>query len=207
AFGQQHLHQLYQCTEGFLAHTCAHGVLHLNEQHVLIEPEWLDSERFVPVVTDFSRRTQPIVRYRLKDVLVARRGPCACGSVLRAVERIEGRADDTLLLGGRVVFADLVSRAVITADGFTEYAVVQTGPRRLQVQLDEPAAAPAVRAELDRLWHRPGITAPTVEFLPYAAEPGVKRRRVRRDWQGTADAAVRDRRVGDRPSGPGGAVR
>src|SRR5699024_1521953 len=48
AFGQQHLHQLYQCTEGFLAHTCAHGVLHLNEQHVLSEPEWLDSRRVTP---------------------------------------------------------------------------------------------------------------------------------------------------------------
>ena len=207
AFGQQHLHQLYQCTEGFLARTCDQGVLHLNEQHVLIEPEWLDERRFTPVVTDFFRRTQPIVRYRLNDVLVARRGPCPCGSVLRAIERIEGRADDTLLLDGRVVFADLVSRAVIAADGFTEYAVVQTGPDRLQVQLDELAAASAVGVELDRLWQRLGLAAPAVEFLPYAADPGVKRRRVRRDWQGTADAAVRDRRVGDRPSGPGGAVR
>src|SRR5699024_11403539 len=165
------------CTEGFLAHTCAHGVLHLNEQHVLIEPEWLDSRRFTPVVTDFSRRTQPIVRYRLNDVLVDRRVPCACGSVPRAVERIEGRADDTLLLDGTVVFADLVSRAVIAADGFTEYAVVQTRPRRLQVQLDELAAAPAGRGELDRLWQRLGIAAPTGEVLPHAGAPAAKRRR------------------------------
>ncbi|WP_147916830.1 F390 synthetase-related protein [Ruania zhangjianzhongii] len=190
AFGQERLHQLYQCTEGFLAHTCARGVLHLNEQQVLIEPEWLDEDRFVPVVTDFSRRTQPIVRYRLNDVLVARRGRCACGSVLRAIERIEGRADDTLLLGGAVVFADLVSRAVIAADGFTEYRVVQTGPANLEVHLDDLSAAPAVRAELDALWQRLGIVAPSTEFLPYAADPAVKRRRVRRDWQGAEDAAV-----------------
>lgn len=200
AFGQRHLHQLYQCTEGFLARTCDHGVLHLNEQHVLVEPEWLDADRFIPVVTDFSRRTQPIVRYRLNDVLVARRGGCPCGSVLRAISRIEGRADDTLLLGGRVVFADQVSRAVIAADGFDEYAVVQTGPDSLQVQLDELAAAPAVRDELDGLWRRLGMAAPAVEFVPYAADLGAKRRRVRRDWQGAGDAAVRDRRLGDRPS-------
>src|SRR5699024_11813102 len=143
------------------------------------------------VVTDFSRRTQPIVRYRLNDVLVARRGPCSCGSVLRAIERIEGRADDTLLLDGRVVFADLVSRAVIAADGFTEYAVVQTGPDRLQVQLDELAAAPAGGVELDRLWQRLGIAAPAVEFVPYAADLGAKRRRGRRDWPGAAEAALR----------------
>lgn len=190
AFGQEHLHQLYQCTEGFLAHTCAHGVLHLNEQHVLIEPEWLDERRFTPIVTDFSRRTQPIVRYRLNDVLIARRSRCRCGSVLRAIERIEGRSDDTLLLGGTVVFADLVSRAVIAADGFTEYRVVQTGPEALEVHLDDLRAAPAVRAELEGLWRRLGISAPRTDFLPYAADPAVKRRRVRRDWQGNDDAAV-----------------
>lgn len=189
-FGQDRLHQLYQCTEGFLAHSCAHGVLHLNEQHVLIEPEWLDDRRFLPVVTDFSRRTQPIVRYRLNDVLHARRGPCPCGSVLRAIERIEGREDDTLLIDGAVVFADLVSRAVIAAEGFAEYRVVQTGPATLEVHLDDLAAAPAVRAELEALWLRLGVQAPSTDFLPYAADPAVKRRRVRRDWQGTEDAAV-----------------
>ncbi|HIZ37108.1 MAG TPA: hypothetical protein H9815_15145 [Candidatus Ruania gallistercoris] len=190
AFGQLHLHQLYQCTEGFLAHTCAEGVLHLNEQHVLIEPEWLDENRFTPIVTDFSRRTQPIVRYRLNDVLIARRGSCPCGSVLRAIERIEGREDDTLVLGGTPVFADLVSRAVIVADGFSEYRVVQTGPEAIEVHLDDLAAAAAVRDELEALWARLDVAAPTVTYLPYAADPAVKRRRVRRDWQGVADAAV-----------------
>ncbi len=34
--GQRTIHQLYQCTEGFLAHTCAHGVLHLNEDGVVV---------------------------------------------------------------------------------------------------------------------------------------------------------------------------
>lgn len=207
AFGQRHLHQLYQCTEGFLAHTCGHGVLHLNEQHVLIEPEWLDECRFTPVVTDFSRRAQPIVRYRLNDVLVARREACPCGSVLRAIERIEGRADDTLLLGGRMIFADLVSRAVIAADGFTEYAVAQTGPESVQVQLDSLDAAPAVRAQLDALWRRLGIAPPQVDFLPYAADSRMKRRRVRREWQGATGAAVRDRGLGDRASRPGADLR
>ncbi|MFN3432145.1 MAG: F390 synthetase-related protein, partial [Candidatus Sericytochromatia bacterium] len=34
AFGQR-VHQVYQCTEGFLAATCAHGTLHLNEDLVV----------------------------------------------------------------------------------------------------------------------------------------------------------------------------
>ncbi|MBZ2198334.1 F390 synthetase-related protein [Occultella gossypii] len=190
AFGTDVTHQLYQCTEGFLGHTCAAGVLHLNEEHVLIEREWLDERRFVPVVTDFSRRAQPIVRYRLTDVLIAREGPCPCGSVLAAIDRIEGRADDTLLLDGVRVFADLVSRAVIAADGFGEYRVVQTGPDRLEVHLDDLAAEAGVRRELSLLWQRLGITEPHLTFAPYTTDPTVKRRRVRRDWQEEAHAPV-----------------
>ncbi|MCS5734150.1 hypothetical protein [Herbiconiux daphne] len=63
--------QVYQATEGLLAITCEHGALHLNEESVHIEREWLDAERtrFIPVVTDFDRRTQIIARYRLDDVI------------------------------------------------------------------------------------------------------------------------------------------
>lgn len=35
-----------------------------------IEKEWLDETRFVPIITDLMRTSQPIVRYRLDDVLV-----------------------------------------------------------------------------------------------------------------------------------------
>jgi putative adenylate-forming enzyme len=63
--------QVYQATEGLLALSCEHGALHLNEESVHVEREWLDAgrTRFTPVVTDFDRRTQIIARYRLDDVL------------------------------------------------------------------------------------------------------------------------------------------
>ncbi|GAB2920031.1 hypothetical protein GCM10027093_68400 [Paraburkholderia jirisanensis] len=94
------VHQLYQCTEGFLAYTCAHGVLHLNEEFVHVEPEWLDDHhtRFVPIVTDFTRRTQMVVRYRLNDILRIRTEPCECGRVTRMLAAIDGRLDDVLWL-------------------------------------------------------------------------------------------------------------
>ena len=41
AFGAP-VHQVYQATEGFLAATCRRGTLHVNEDIVAIEPEWLD---------------------------------------------------------------------------------------------------------------------------------------------------------------------
>src|SRR5690606_2214673 len=92
--------QIYQATEGFLGATCAHGVLHLNEDYVLFEREWLDAARtrFVPVITDLYRESQPVIRYRLNDVLVPAAAPCACGSPLLAIDRIEGREDDVLWL-------------------------------------------------------------------------------------------------------------
>src|SRR5690606_21151317 len=76
---QERIHQIYQCTEGFLAHTCPHGTIHLNEDTLIFEAEELGDDRFVPIITDLRRRAQPIVRYRLGDILRRRTDPCPCG--------------------------------------------------------------------------------------------------------------------------------
>lgn len=123
AFGQP-VTQLYQATEGFLGAPCAYGSLHLNEDVIAVEREIVDdaSGRFVPVLTDFNRRSQPIIRYRLTDVLVPRALPCPCGSPLTAIERVEGRRDDVWRMpapGGELVsiYADQVSLAIGSAVG------------------------------------------------------------------------------------------
>jgi putative adenylate-forming enzyme len=139
AFGP--MHEIYQATEGFLASTCEHGVLHLNEEHIHIEPEWLDAEhrRFVPMITDFSRRTQPIVRYRLNDVLCARLSPCPCGRATQALDAIEGRCDDMLRLPNRqgqpmTVFADVIARALVqTLPMQADYQLHQIGATELML--------------------------------------------------------------------------
>src|SRR6202034_951555 len=95
---EQPVHQIYQCTEGFLGCTCTQGRMHLNEEFVFFEKEWVDQKngRFVPIVTDFSRTTQPIVRYRLDDVLVLDERLCPCAAPTTVISRIEGRMDDVL---------------------------------------------------------------------------------------------------------------
>lgn len=134
--------EVYQATEGFLAATCSHGTLHLNEEFVHIEPLWLDEHRFTPLITDFTRSTQPIVRYRLDDVLVRQSEPCPCGQHSMAIIRIEGRHDDQLLLPdqhGRMqtVFADLCSRAIANALPLTsDYRLIQLSHTRLQLIAD-----------------------------------------------------------------------
>lgn len=134
--------EIYQATEGFLAATCSHGTLHLNEEFVHIEPQWLDEHRFTPLITDFTRRTQPIVRYRLDDVLVRQSEPCPCGQHSMAIARIEGRRDDQLLLPDhrgemQIIFADLCSRAIANALPLTsDYRLTQLSTTRLQLIAD-----------------------------------------------------------------------
>ncbi|MQA40620.1 F390 synthetase-related protein [Rugamonas aquatica] len=134
--------EIYQASEGFLGVRCSHGVLHLNEEDILVEPEWLDARRtrFVPVITDLRRMTQPIIRYRLDDVLHVHERPCGCGRVTLAVAAIDGRCDDQLQLpahrGGVVtVFADLVARALAQAlPAEADYRLRQLGVATLELQ-------------------------------------------------------------------------
>jgi len=129
-------HQIYQATEGFLAYSCELGNLHLNETHLLIEREWLDenSGRFQPVITDFSRTTQLIVRYKLNDILQAAEKSCLCGRAETTLAAIEGRADEILWLPAvsseklQPIYPDILRRAMMLLDpGVQEYSIRQHG--------------------------------------------------------------------------------
>jgi len=137
--------EVYQCTEGFLGITCEHGTMHLNEDLFLLEKKWLDEKRFHPILTDFTRSTQPIVRYELDDILVESRTPCLCGSCFTALERIEGRTNDIFLFktnDGEIVkiYPDLLARRIAQkTDDFRAYKVRQLSYTELEVGLDTDA--------------------------------------------------------------------
>lgn len=189
AFGVQ-VHQLYQCTEGFLGYTCEAGVLHLNEEYVHIEPEWLDEAktRFVPIVTDFSRTTQLILRYRLGDVLRVRSTPCTCGAAGRAIEAVEGRCDEVLWLRSLVdgspapLYPDMVRQAAIAASvSLPDYRIEQHGMGwRIAVADEAETSYAALAAALRRLAARHRLAPPGFHRMPFA-DTGlhVKRRRIR----------------------------
>lgn len=181
--------EVYQATEGFLAATCEHGTLHLNEEFIRIEPQWLDENRFTPLITDFTRQTQPIVRYRLDDVLIRRSEPCPCGRVTMALAGVEGRHDDQLLLPGvdsapRQVFADLCSRVLANALPLTaDYRLLQTGADELQLIAE--CTAPELencRDQLAAALARQGVAIEQVrwELLSQPIPPAFasKRRRI-----------------------------
>lgn len=173
---QQTVHQVYQCTEGFLAHTCQHGHLHLNEDIVYIEKDWLDkkSGRFMPIITDFNRSTQPLIRYRLDDILVLDTSPipCPCGSVFTRLSAIEGRCDDSLRVldtTGKpyVLYPDFIRRAIISIhEKVSEYRVIQYGTK-LHIELAPLAAHPLVAKAMQQLFYTQGIEPLSIYFTEW----------------------------------------
>lgn len=185
--------EIYQATEGFLASTCVCGTLHLNEEFIHVEPEWLDEQRFIPIITDFTRSTQPVVRYRLNDVLVASDKPCPCGSATRAIVRIEGRQDDQLLLpdvagGVRVIFADACSRVLaIALPPTADYRLAQTAAEALSLTADcDPTTLQVCQQSLNDFFARQGVDVSRLVWTRISASPpthfDAKRRRIIRQW-------------------------
>jgi phenylacetate-CoA ligase len=192
--------QIYQCTEGLLAVSCPAGALHLQEDIVAVQLEPLDSRdatRVSPVVTDLWRTTQPIIRYRLNDVLRMADRPCRCGSPFRVIEAIEGRADDICYFidaGGalRPFFPDTVRRMILQADEtILDYQAFQGGAGQLRIHLavapgsDFGPVARTVSEQVAAVVASYGCRPPavSVELGLAPLTPGAKRRRVQRLWQ------------------------
>jgi len=128
---RQRVEQVYQCTEGFLAHTCSEGFLHFNEDWLIIEKKYIDVEkkRFHPVITDYLRTTQPIIRYELNDI-IHEGVECKCGLKTTQIAKIEGRSDDVFFFERNgieiTIYPDFVRQAVaFSSDLIDNYVVVQ----------------------------------------------------------------------------------
>jgi phenylacetate-coenzyme A ligase PaaK-like adenylate-forming protein len=158
-----------------------------------LEPLPGDGGRVTPIVTDLWRTTQPIIRYRLNDVLQIDARPCRCGSAFRVIRSIDGRCDDVCAFetfGGqsRPFFPDTIRRMILLASpDIRDYQVIQERIGQLRVHLELcPGIAPdrviaAVRASVADTLGQYGCREADLEvelgLEPVA--PGVKRRRVK----------------------------
>lgn len=188
------VYQVYQCTEGLLAISCAHGRLHIQEDLVAIQAEYIDEQRFYPIITDLWRTTQPIIRYRLNDILSLSPEPCPCGSHFRIIERIEGRSDDICQFPQsdgtlRAIFPDTIRRMILLAhDDILDYQAIQSQDGQLTIYLetkphaDWPTICYQLKASVERILAEYGCTASLLEILPGipARQADHKRRRVQR---------------------------
>jgi phenylacetate-CoA ligase len=193
------IREIYQASEGIIASSCEQGRLHLNEDFVAVQlsdaagrPVEGDAVASRMVVTDLYRRTQPILRFELNDLVELDPAPCPCGSCFRVVRRVHGRADDLLWARDaagqpRSIFPDYFRRFIVRAtDAVEEYQVTQTAPDRLRVRLqlragaDPGAAATAVRDNLRRLYADHGAAAPEIDVEFGAPELHPTSRKLRR---------------------------
>jgi putative adenylate-forming enzyme len=181
------VHQIYQATEGLLAISCRHNSLHLQEDLVAVQLEPLGNNYFTPVVTDLWRKTQPIIRYDLGDVLCLESVRCRCGNPWPVIKQIEGRVSDLVELstshGKQYLFPDELRQNILSIPEVLDYTVIQKGENRLHVYLETPEAfgsvAANVETRLKKLLYR-FDTFVRLEFsqgLP-PREPTTKRRRI-----------------------------
>ena len=94
--------------------------LHLNEDHFL--PEIIDpvTEEVLPVgtkgelvITAIQREAMPLIRYRTRDITTLRREKCSCGRTLLKMDKIYGRSDDMLIIGGVNVFPSQIESVLL----------------------------------------------------------------------------------------------
>lgn len=162
--------EIYMATEGLFAVACDHGKMHLLEDHVAFEWEDKGDGLHAPIVTDFTRRTQVMLRYRMNDLVRLGARNCACGSAFQIIEEIVGRQDDAFELQGAdgtvLVTPDIIRNTVLDADrAITDYRVTQCGPRavRLELPSGQEALLDMVGAGLTRLFNGLGAD-PTIEL-------------------------------------------
>lgn len=187
--------EIYMATEGLFGVSCPHGALHLAED--VVHFEWEDAPGYgalkTPIVTDFTRSAQAMVRYRMNDLLELSDEPCSCGSAFKRVKAVHGRADDIFLLANSsgaivTVTPDVVRNAIIDAHpGINDFRAVQTGPTSVAITVGgagRDMANLARAAVLRKLAHL-GVTADVVVQDDMAVPFDRKLRRVRREWSPT----------------------
>lgn len=72
-----------------------------------------DGEQGELVLTHINRRAMPLIRYRTKDLTRIIPEPCACGRTHKRIDRIMGRSDDMLIVGGVNVFPSQIETVLM----------------------------------------------------------------------------------------------
>ena len=180
---QQQISQIYQCTEGFLAISDKYNNrLMMNEMYLIIEKERIDDTRFVPIITDLMRRTQPIIRYRLDDVLIEKKPT----GVFTELLGIEGRLGDVCYGKKGVltvpIFADTIRQHIAGCPLVIEdYDIQQEALNAFSIQIDsELTNRDLFITHLNQLFKQKGCEIPHWQWHPYKKrEMEFKRRRIR----------------------------
>lgn len=176
--------QVYQCTEGFLAISDKYtNQLTMNDSLLIVEKEWLDEYRFIPIITDLFRSSQPIIRYRLDDVLIAQKN----SSIYTQLQTIEGRVGDICYASqnGQLIpiFADTLRQLMVTSlIDCSDYLIYQNTLSRFTIHvLPTPSTQEKEQliTHLNQLFVSLKCTIPCWEWRPFVAnDSATKSRRI-----------------------------
>ena len=177
--------QVYQCTEGFLAHTCSNGNLHWNSDFILVEKEWLNENQYIPRITDLKRKTQPIVRYAMNDVIT--KGACSCSLKSEVIGAIDGRMDDVFKweTDGKTItiFPDFLRRTIAFSNpSIKDYQVVKKNQEIYLWILGAEESYEDAESSLMNLFLKKGIVTELFKVKqPRVASNGKKKRVINLD--------------------------
>lgn len=134
------------------------GGMHVFEDHFF--PEIVDPETGDPipegepgelVLTTLTKEAQPVIRYRTRDITRFLEGDCPCGRTSRRIARIEGRADDMLIIRGINVYPRTIETVLMDdPDLGANYALVidRRGPLpEVEARVELATEAPTSEAE------------------------------------------------------------
>ena len=186
------LSEVYQCTEGFLASSCSEGILHFNEDFLIIEKKYIDKERirFHPFITDLLRKSQPVVKYELNDIITEKKN-CKCGSKFLAIESIDGRSDDIIVLEDNQhkkvsIFPDIIRRTIVLSDERIEdYAFIQKDDRTIHLYVKSDFKESYLLAKKDLIKRLKDYNITDFNIINidiYRHNDGEKKRRVKNEY-------------------------
>ncbi len=160
--------------------------IHIDEYNYLVEILDPDPGGFGEIVaTTLSRRTMPLIRYRVRDVTRLIEEPCPCGVTIRRIDKIRGRRDEMVVMGAGNMYPEIFENILHDVAGVTDHwqiGVRQEGLRDiLEFRLElsngistaqvEAAVRDNLSARYPDLWanHQCGMYRVAFRFLPAGA--------------------------------------
>lgn len=149
--------------------------LHLHDDLYLIEP--IDRGR-EPVavgerssgvlVTNLRNLVLPLIRYELSDEVTVLEGPCPCGSSLRRIDDVHGRAEEAFRYDEVPLVHPHVFRSRLGAEpAVLDYQVIQTAHGAdVRVQCAGAADVRTLQSALVEALRRCGLSQPQVSVTP-----------------------------------------
>jgi phenylacetate-CoA ligase len=93
------------------------------------------------VITMLSREAMPLLRYRTRDLSRVFEEECGCGRHHSRIQRIKGRSDDMLIVGGVNIFPSQVEHVLMNVPGLgDQYQIIVSHEEldRLAVKVETP---------------------------------------------------------------------